>query len=148
MKIFPGFLLLLPLLAACARTVPVQSSDPGSVPAPPTEVDCELISLENEDADTARATFRVTNHTSSAIVFHGYSAADPLYQQEVLVDGTWESSMLGWCGTGASEHTLEPGASLELRVFVLRDDRSYRFRFGRPGVVTPPVSAAQAGSKN
>ena len=144
MKILPGLLLLLPLLTACARTVPVHSSDPapGPAPAPSPAPDCELISLENESADGATATFRVINDTSSAIVFHGYSKSFPLFQQEILVDGAWQPRQLGWCGTGVSEHTLAAGASLELDFFVPRDGASYRFRFGTPEVVTPPVTAA------
>ena len=123
------------LLVACARTT-VRSANFAS------EVRCELLALDASTAEEATASFRASNGTRMPVSYSGYSAGEPLYQREILEGGVWQPSPLGWCGTGLTEHTLDPGQSLDFSTSVPRDGRSYRFSFGDPFVLTPPISAA------
>jgi len=125
-------LLLFLLLAACAPAT--------ATPDPPVEVRCELLGLDTTD-EFAVASFRITNGSSAPFAYHGYEGGVPLYALEVLENGAWQESPIGWCGTGATEHVLEPGATADFQASVPADGRTYRFRFGEPPVVTPSVSA-------
>lgn len=124
--------LLSLLLVACE---PAKASTSASA-----EVRCELLTLDASD-DPAVAFFRASNGTGSSVFYSGYSDGGPLYQCEVFEAGVWQSSPLGWCGTGLEEHVLEPGDSLDFTAMVPTDGRRYRFSFGDPPVLTPPVSA-------
>lgn len=132
MKIFLCLLCLLPM--ACARETRTNTG--------PGQILCELLALDLTTDTDAMASFRASNGTGSSVSYRGYSEEGPLYQCEVLEAGVWQASPLGWCGTGLEEHALEPGESVDFSAVVPRDGRSYRFRFGDPPVLTPPISAA------
>ena len=133
MKLLPGLLVLL-LATSCAR-------DAGSGGGGRSDVRCELLVLEAANDEQATATFRFTNQGDASFTYRGYSPDGPLYQCEVLEEGTWQASPLGWCGTGLSEQELEPGRSIEFTAALPRDGRSYRFTIGEPAVRTPQVSS-------
>jgi hypothetical protein len=135
MKLLPVLACLALLLpGACAR----DARPRGTLPS----VRCELVRLEPTTDTHATATFRATNEGPAAFHYLGHSPDGPIYQCEVLEGGAWQSSPLGWCGTGLGEQKLAPGVSMEFATIVPRDGRRYRFELGEPAVRTPEVSAA------
>lgn len=131
LKILLSLLGLLPV--ACARETRTNTA--------PGQVLCELIALDLSTDTDAMASFRASNGTDAPVSYRGYSEEGPLYQCEVLEAGVWQANPLGWCGTGLEKHALEPGERMDFSAVVPRDGRSYRFRFGAPPVLTPPISA-------
>jgi len=137
------------LAAACTPTTSeVASAEPPPVPTatperppPAKDVLCELVSLEPSAKDMTTARFRATNRGKAVISYGAYSPETPLYRREQLVDGTWEEVFVGWCGTGLHEYELAPGHSVEFEIGIERDGRTFRFTFGNPSIVTPPVSS-------
>ncbi len=88
------------------------------------------------------ARFQVVNGGLTPIVYPGYGRDSPTYDAEVLRDGTWQPLRgCGWCGTGLHPESLAAGGAAEFDVPVPADGDTYRFHFGEPPVVTPPVSA-------
>jgi len=134
MKLLPGLVGIVLLLTSCAR-------DASSAGGGRSDVRCELLGLEAADDEQATATFRFTNQGDAPFTYRGYSPDGPLYECEVLEGGTWQASLVGWCGTGLSEQRLEPGRSIEFTAALPRDGRSYRFTIGEPAVRTPEVSS-------
>jgi hypothetical protein len=106
-----------------------------------SDVLCELVSVETSADGLATATFRAMNRGQSAIEFRGFAADSPMYVREKLVDGRWEKDPLGWCGTGLQDLSLRPGQSMAFQTSFERDGQTYRFTFGEPAIVTPPVSS-------
>jgi len=129
--------LALLLAPSCGRSIPVAPSSG----APEGGIRCELIGVEKvTDADWS-ASFRVENGSPRAFRFQGFGMDSPLFEQEVLEDGEWKPVPVGWCGTGLSEQVLRPGSRMQFTAPVPGDGKSYRFRFGEPALVTPPVAA-------
>lgn len=73
----------------------------------------------------------LTNHTDEPLVLCGYSLDSPLYGMEKRVDGAWIDDFLGWCGTGADEYALQPGASVTFTA--MEADGEYRITVGLRG---------------
>lgn len=85
--------------------------------------------------------FRVKNETAKGITYQGFSEDLPTYTVEVQEGGAWGQHMIGWCGTGLIDFTLQPGAEMAFDLKIPEDKRTYRASFGDPLVVTPPVVA-------
>jgi hypothetical protein len=65
---------------------------------------------------TADGTVVLHNFGSTAISYRGYASDSPTYSFEALIDGTWQDTSMGWCGTGLSEQTLAAGARMQFTV--------------------------------
>lgn len=68
----------------------------------------------------------LSNYSAVAITYRGYSPDSPLYGIESELDGAWQASPIGWCGTGLSEQRLEPGAQVIFTVGAMQDGRPRR----------------------
>jgi hypothetical protein len=133
---------LLLLVAACAPG----STRSSAKPREESDVRCTLVRFEAlsdplAEVPTWVARFRVVNGAPVPIEYLGYSPGSPLFQQEVLRDGTWENVPVGWCGTGLVRQSLRTGDAIEVDFAVPADGNAHRFRFGEPAVVTEAVRA-------
>jgi len=64
------------------------------------------------------AEFAVSNCTSRAVWFTGYSLETPVYDFQYLKDNEWEDSPRGYCGVGMKRQRLPAHTSIKFTVLV------------------------------
>jgi hypothetical protein len=62
------------------------------------------------------AEFCVTNALAQPVWFAGYSLQSPLFKIQLLKDGRWQDSPMGWCGAGLGLRELPSKASTTFTV--------------------------------
>ena len=73
--------------------------------------------LEFRDGQYGRvAVFRIVNDSDDPYTYVGYGPSSPLYSYRVPTASGWQSSSLGWCGTGAGAHTISPHTTTDFQV--------------------------------
>ena len=75
----------------------------------------------NPNHASATATVRFINPSNQTCTFYGYSLKSPFYSKQMKTEAGWKTEQLGWCGTGAGNHTIGPGQSTAFEFYVPKD---------------------------
>ncbi len=121
MKLAVATAISLIVLVCGCRQEPRQASRTDPVPVGPAQsADVSLVLESSSQTEGYRViNMRLSNPTSSAITFTGYSEESPWYRIQKMANDEWVEHQVGWfCGTGLRECTIEPGKSSLIPVSV------------------------------
>ncbi len=116
--IIPVFLLIM-FAAGCSDSDPVST-----VPADGTIT----LSYSSTVGNEARLLF--SNNTATPVRYLGFGASSPLKRVEFLSDTGWVTSLWEWCGTGATEYSVQARTSVMVSAPVFRSGFKHRVLFG------------------